>query len=488
MNRRVLLIALSSVAMSASSVALANCFVPSTPNDGYFDQAWGGAGLGCVVFAGDNRDASKDSYLTKLAVAPKSEILMGGNVYSETWWIGELTADGSLDATFGDTDSSGRITGCELHKPSTCPSEANYEFLPQPDNRILIVSDSYLTRTNAGGQALDPSVNGTAAGGGVGYTSSQFQIATPTAYLYSSSGALALTSGGKILMAGTGVDPDATKGDGYHTPGVARISTDLSLDIGFNAVKFNNNNDTYAGGVYVDTGGDSAGHQVLTQSTGKLILVSSSSGDFRISRLNADGSPDAGFGTNGTTIIAKAPAPCGNSGNWSSILYHAAILDRADRIYVTSECSTGLPATAVIRLTADGAIDATYVNSTFAACPDQVRPHALAVDGAGRILVGGTCENQFGVQRLRGDNGMLTLDTSFGVAGTGMAHGTFDPTSNFDEVDAMTFDAAGHLFIGGQTRPGGTTYRSAVARLTYDLIYTSDFESTPRGCLPPNCN
>ena len=484
---------------AACPSAFADCFVPSTPNDGYFDQTWGGAGFGCVVFAGDNRDSTKDSHLTKLAVAPNYELLMGGDVYSESWWIGELTADGELDATFGDTDSSGRITGCQLHKPNTCPSESNYEFLPQPDNRILIVSDTYLTRTNAGGHALDPSVTiGVGLGLGLGYTYSEYKIATPTGYLFPYfGGALALTSGGKILMAGSVVDADATNGSGYHTPGVGRLNTDLSIDTSFNAVTFNGGKDTYAGGVYVDTGSDAEGHKVLTQSTGKLILISSSGSDYRVSRFNADGSLDNGFGTNGTAIVASVPVTCTNSGFWSYIQYHATILDRADRIILTGACTkNGYPTTVVARLTAEGMLDATfgnsgfYVNSNFGACPNlSVIPHALAIDSAGRILVGGTCDGEFGVQRLRGGGtGAGTLDISFGVAGTGLAHGRFDSTSTIDEVDAMTFDGAGHLLIGGQTRPGGTTYQSAVARLTYDLIYTNNFLAEPDGCQQPNCS
>jgi len=482
------------------SSARANCFVPSTPNDGYFDQAWGGAGLGCVVFTADNRDSTKSSALSKLAIAPNAEVFMGGSFLSGsgTWWIGELTPSGAFDSTFGDTDASGRMTACQLHLPSGCPtSEANFDFLPQPDNRILVVSDTYLTRTNAGGHALDSSVTvGVGLGLGVGYTYSQYQIATPVGYLFSYfGGGLALTPAGKILMAGTGVDADATNGGGYHTPGIARLNTDLSLDTGFHAVAFNSNKDMYAGGMYVDTGSDAEGHKVLTQSTGKLILIGSSGGDFRFSRFNADGSLDTGFGTNGTTIVNSVPSPC-TVATWEYIPPHIAILDRADRIIAAGECAKGsYYNTAVVRLTADGAIDTTfganhdgfYVNDTFGACPNlTVRPRALAIDSAGRILVGGICDSEIGVQRLRGDKGIL--DTSFGIDGLG--HGHFDPTSTVDEVDAMMFDAAGHLFVGGQALPGGSgsVRQSAVARLTYDLIYTNDFELAPRGCLPPDCN
>jgi uncharacterized delta-60 repeat protein len=146
--------------------------------------------------------------------------------------------------------------------------------------------------------------------------------------------------------------------------------------------------------------------------------------------------------------------------------------------------------TVVARLTADGALDTAtfgnggyYVNAPFAACSNgqQVPPRATAIDSAGRILIAGSCNSEFGVQRLRGDG---TLDTSFGV--DGLAHGKFDPSSGGDEGDVILLDRGGRPIIGGYTQLG--TRQAAVARLTYDLIYTNDFETAPRGCLPSNCN
>jgi hypothetical protein len=144
----------------------------------------------------------------------------------------------------------------------------------------------------------------------------------------------------------------------------------------------------------------------------------------------------------------------------------------------------------VARLTADGALDSAtfgnggyYVNAPFAACPSLiVQPtNAPVIDSAGRILIVGKCDSQFGVQRLRGDG---TLDISFGI--DGMAHGKFDPASSGDEADAIVLDHGGRPIIGGYAQL--SPRQSAVARLTYDLIYTNDLEATPRGCLPPDCN
>jgi len=74
-----------------------------------------------------------------------------------------------------------------------------------------------------------------------------------------------------------------------------------------------------------------------------------------------------------------------------------------------------------------------------------VQATALAIDSAGRILVAGTCDTEFGiVERLDGIYGSLTA-------------------------------------------PATGPLKSGVARLTYDLIYTNNFDKFPPGCLQPDC-
>ncbi|HZX92037.1 MAG TPA: delta-60 repeat domain-containing protein [Rudaea sp.] len=471
-------------ALAAWSVAtLAECPLPSTPNDGYFDQTW--TGKGCITFNTDNRNAAANGTLEKIAVTTNGNLLIGGDTStgSGSWWIGELTAQGAFDTTFGDSDASGRITECQLFLPGTCPSDIpEYDFVTQPDGKVLVLSDHYLARTNVGGHAFDTA----GVTGSLGYITPQFQVATPYGVMYGTSGGgLSLTSGGKIFVGGYSNDSIAA----YLLGGVARVNVDLSLDTTFHATT--ENMITYAGGTFVDTGDYTRDRQVLIQSTGRIVLIGTKYGqDFRVSRLNADGSPDPSFGTNGTAILSSVPSPCSVS-YWSYIPPRPALIDRADRILLTGQCyANGTNRTVVTRLTADGVPDTTsfgtngyYVNAAFAACPNTfVEPRALAIDSAGRILVGGTCDGEFGVERLRGDG---TLDTTFGISG--LAHGRFDPTSVGDEVDSIVFDRSGHPVIGGRAELAGLE-QAGVARLTYDLIFVQDFEIMPRGCLPPECN
>ena len=382
-------------ALAAWSVAaLADCTLPSTPNDGYFDQTW--AGKGCVTFVGDNRDANTTSEVTKIVATANGNLLVAGDTSSGSgsWWMGELTQQGTFDATFGDSDASGRITGCQMFLPGGCPTDARFDFLPQSDGKILVLSNRYLARTNVGGHAFDTA----GVVGGLGHVDSEFTIATPSGTLFGSdNGALALTSGSKVFMAGFGYQSTVAA---YALFGVARVNSDLSLDTTFHATT--ENTVAYAGGEFVATGDTAEAHQILVQSTGRIVLVGTKGNDYRVTRLNADGTVDSTFGTNGVTVLPTTPAPCVAS-SWQYIPYHAATLDRGDRILVTGECYNNNYITVVARLTADGALDTSnfgnggfYVNATFAACPSlAVRPRSLAVDSAGRILVGGVCDGDW---------------------------------------------------------------------------------------------
>ena len=93
----------------------------------------------------------------------------------------------------------------------------------------------------------------------------------------------------------------------------------------------------------------------------------------------------------------------------------------------------------------------------------------------------------FLVGGLRGDIG--AIDTSFGI--NGYSRGYFSPsTTDGNAASAVAFDHGGRLLVGGSGRSltGSATPVSGIARLTYDLIYTNNFDAAPRGCLPPDCN
>jgi hypothetical protein len=143
----------------------------------------------------------------------------------------------------------------------------------------------------------------------------------------------------------------------------------------------------------------------------------------------------------------------------------------------------------VARVTADGHLDSSFGAdlgfARFSISGDcaAIFANAVDIDSAGRILVAGTCGaspgvNYFIVLRLRDDG---YIDGSFGINGYGL--GAFALGHTSESGVAVAFDASGHPVVGGKSQGS----LAGISRLTYDLVYTNNFELVPRGCLPPDC-
>lgn len=306
--------------------------------------------------------------------------------------------------------------------------------------------------------------------------------------------AFAPASSGKWIVAGFGAYSAAANSNEDFA--AVRLNANLSLDTGFNATT-DSNNVTFAGGQIVpfDIGGSGnttdVARTAIVQGDGRILLAGyaqSASSDYATAlvRLHPSGSLDPTFGGGGTGKIVL------NNVNGASLLPRSIKTDRAGRLLVASHPDTAY-GIVVARLSADGVPDSGFgtggVSAALLGTCTSVYAVALAVDSAGRILAAGPCGGSGGtvflVVRLRGDHG--TLDTSFGIGG--YSYGAFDATSTFDVANDIVFDGAGQPIVVGYSYPSpGSITRAGVARLTYDLIYTNNFETSPRGCLPPDCN
>lgn len=484
---RVIIAVLCSIARTGS--ALADCTLPSTPNDGYFDQTW--TGHGCVVFNGDNTYAMATSAVDKIMPLAGGTLLLGGEASGLTagyWWVGELDSGGNFVTTFGDADNSGRINECTL---LTCGSDSSYDYAMQADGKVLVLSAQHLARTGVGAHGLDT----TGVSGNTGYVPPSYIIGSPSAQMYASNfGAVAATSGGGVFTAGFGYPSGAA----YADFGIARLIANLTVDATFHAVT--EGGIIYAGGNFIDLGNAAEASQIFELADGHIVLAGYSGyRDILVARLNSNGELDTTYNAAGsrpgTILISSGSLP--NSIVAEASLVHPAAVDRVGRVVYIVDGYTvahGYLGALVTRFNADGTQDMSFgtsgwsYNDVFPACPiSGFQPNAVTIDEAGRILVAGMCDSEFGVIRLRGDTVHPGgLDTSWGIGG--MAHGKFSPTSTGETESSIAFDGAGHFHIGGSTHPTGSATQSAVARLTYDLIHVGDFESAPRGCLPPNCN
>jgi len=459
--------------------------------DGFFDSTWPGGGT--FVFNGNYSVPTADSFVTSIRVESNGSLLLNGWGFStggaDFWWLGELLPNGQFVPTFGASDGTGRATSCAI---ATCTSFTDFGrvALPRPNGSYVVLTSIEVWQTTAQAHALDTA----GVVGGKGYVGNVFTINDAQGAVTTGAGhAMALQpADGKLLVAGNGTNTKVSTDKRF---GVVRLNTDLSLDSGFNAVT-DNQNITFSGGAVVtvvaaDT--NESVTEVLVQPDGRIVLVgwgtNAGATVLEAVRLTSSGTPDPSFGSNG---VAALTWPFGAITN-----VDAAVLDSAGRIVVALDATGGEPAVKgfmVARLNSDGSPDLVFGTAAFAydTIPEctGMSASAIAVDTAGRIVVAGQCDagsGGFAVERLRGDTG--AIDNSFGASG--FSRGYFSPaTTDSNSASTIAFDHAGHLLVGGSGRSltGDGTVVSGIARLTYDLIYTANFDAFPRGCLSPDCN
>ena len=168
-----------------------------------------------------------------------------------------------------------------------------------------------------------------------------------------------------------------------------------------------------------------------------------------VARLNADGSPDATFDGDGWARLNVGEAP-------------TAVSVQPDGKVVAAGSSVG-GTLFVARLNADGSPDASFHGdgvfeldrtSSPTGFPNVV---GIAMQGDGKIVLAGGVQN-FWVARLNADG---SLDTPYGFGGFNV----IDPTDGTDRPESLALDGAGRVYVGGVGRinmPAGA--RAVVVR------------------------
>ena len=207
--------------------------------------------------------ADSQGYASGVLVQPDSKIVVIGGLGNSQTGIVRYNADGSLDAAFG--------TGGKTITPVPA---GFFDVALQPDGKIVVSgsgidsdpnsnADYLLLRYNSNG-SLDSTF------GVGGYVITDIAASgDDVAY-----GGVALQPDGKILVNGSS--------------GIVRYNTNGSIDTGF-AVN----------GIFRADGDIS--WDIALQPDGKIVAVGGL-GEFSLTRLNADGSADTSFGTNGNVI------------------------------------------------------------------------------------------------------------------------------------------------------------------------------------------
>ncbi|MFD3537793.1 calcium-binding protein [Streptomyces sp. NPDC058664] len=252
---------------------------------GALDPGFGGDGTVTSDFGGGGGTANA------VAIQPSDgKIVVAGTtaVFDEEgggccfFSVARYNTDGSLDTTFGD--------GGLVRVDEFGGSADGADVAVQPDGRIVAVGKPggggfALVRLGTDG-SLDPSLGGDGAVV-AGFTSASPQDGGGIAR------GMALQPDGRIVAVGY-------VGNTAFDIGVARYNTDGTLDTTFSG----------DGMVTADFGGTEFGNAVAVQPDGRIVAAGSGGAGFAALRYNADGSPDAGFGTGGRTSV-NAPGDGG---------------------------------------------------------------------------------------------------------------------------------------------------------------------------------
>ncbi|QJR13383.1 InlB B-repeat-containing protein [Usitatibacter palustris] len=235
---------------------------------------------------------------------------------------------------------------------------------------------------------------------------------------------------GKIVVAG-----QSAQGRGRASFALARYNVDGSLDATFGT------NGVVAASV---SGADSRAYAMVLQADGKIVVAgaaNNSSPQWLVTRFNANGSPDTGFGNGGKTLVATVAGAGSVQG---------LALQSDGRIVMTGTTNSEF---AVARLTTSGLLDATFGSGgvTVTALPGDNWAYALAVQADDRIVVAGTVglSGNFDFLLMR-YTASGVLDASFG--GTGYVVTSLQ--ASWDWARALLIQPDGKIVAGGYSSSG----------------------------------
>ncbi|MBN9521121.1 FG-GAP repeat protein [bacterium] len=332
--------------------------------DGTPDPAFGTGGR--VPFG----TAALEERWDAVAVQPDGKIVVGGTVGDVSGFdfvVARYNADGTPDTFFGTAGATTIDFGG--------PADGLKALVVRADGTIVAVGS-----TNAGGAPrvavarLQPDGLLDVTFDADGKLIADFGTGTQ-----SSATAAALQADGKLLVAGF------VSGGGVNDAVVARLSADGTFDAGFGT----------AGKAFVDLAGDADYFfSVTAQPDGKVVAAGrrdttagGTNGDFAVARLNANGTPDAGFGTAGK-VFTNLGGLDGATG--VRVQPNGRIVVAGSSSNVAGTTSTF----AVVRYTAAGAPDPTFGQSglvvTSVPGATQAGANAVALQPSGRVVAVGS--------------------------------------------------------------------------------------------------
>lgn len=225
-------------------------------------------------------------------------------------------------------------------------------------------------------------------------------VVTTFGGLYSPCRAVVVQADGKVIIGGASVQgsldltlvrylPNGDPDPGFGTNGI--VTTDLS-----------------------DTGPDQC-YALLVQPDGRIVAAGYAGGDFAVARYHPDGTPDIGFGGDGSVIF-----PVGEGAAFVSSL---AVQSDGKVLATGSAYIDGWYDFALARLNQDGSLDQSFGANGIvtATMDDEDDARAVAVQEDGKLLVAGSTHHfpdndgrDFALLRFNADG---TPDATFGAGG-----------------------------------------------------------------------
>jgi uncharacterized delta-60 repeat protein len=227
--------------------------------------------------------------------------------------------------------------------------------------------------------------------------------------------AIALQPDGKIVAAGNFSVVYATA-----RTGLARVNSDGSLDAGFNPI--------VGGGVNLTS--------VIVQADGKIVFSGSFSGvnGFNrsgMARLNADGSTDAAFNSNGAG---------------------GTVLQQADGKYI-------IYGSGVSRRNNDGSPDTTFAPVSFSG--SDVKINSVIIQAEGTLIVGGNFSTVNGLTRKN----LIRLDKN------GKLDQVFFAKGPKGVVRALAGQPDNKALVGGDFAAFGASIRAGIVRIATEVFH-----------------
>ncbi len=418
------------------------------------DSTFGTDGIAVYDFDGVPTTSTDNDEAYDVAVQPDGKIVMVGQAYVTTSNRALAIMRFNADGTLDTTfGDNGRILN-----DYTTGGDQYRAVAIQPDGKILAAGYVDGTRTrivvryNPDG-TLDSSF------GTDGIFTAPLAYSNNT--VTQDNALLLLQPDGKILVAGTHKHEA-----GADRFGLYRLNENGTLD-----ATFGNNGEASARFTAAAPNFGDRPFGIELQDDGKIVAAGyANADDVAVARWNADGTLDTTFGTEGkvTTDFGTTDASA-----WSMTIQPDGKILTAGRLLINSSDVL------LVRYNTDGSLDTTFDDDGIATADFGLFDHAYKVfvrDGK-IITVGDTVQGFNGDFLIAQFNMDGSVDTSFGTNGA-----VKTTINNYDFTYSATFSPDGKLVIGGFSQFSGTRGRDFTAlRYVFRTVNTAnDFDGDGR--------